>query len=254
MVMFKKLLGCLLMGSILLGASELRALTRSPEKPMVLILLGPPGAGKGTHATPLSLSLDLPHISTGDLFRAQIQSNSSLGQKAKFYIDQGSLVPDDLVLDMLFDRLKAQDCAQGCILDGFPRTLAQAKALDLRLENKSQILALNFHVPDSILIDRIAGRLVCRDCKKSYHKLFDPPATADLCGECGGRLYTRDDDQASIVSKRLEVYREETMPLIDYYAAQNDVLKEVDGQGAKEQVFQDVLNALPSFAKAISSQ
>jgi adenylate kinase len=240
------------MGSILLGASELRALNLTPVKPLVLILLGPPGAGKGTHATPLSEVLGLPHISTGDLFRAQIQSASPLGQMAKAYMDKGNLVPDELVLDMLFERLKSLDCMNGCILDGFPRTLAQAKVLDDRLENRSQILALNFHVPDSVLIDRIAGRLVCRDCKKPYHKSYDPPAEPGLCGQCGGTLYTRDDDQKSIVCKRLEVYRDETMPLIAYYIAKKDVLKEINGQKTKEQVFLDVLDALPAFAKPLS--
>ncbi len=245
--MYKKLFGWLIMGSILLGASVLGAMSRSADKPVVVILLGPPGAGKGTHATPLSEVLSLPHISTGDLFRTQIQSNSLLGQKAKAFMDQGNLVPDDLVLDMLFERLTAKDCAHGCILDGFPRTLAQAKALDARLENKSQILALNFYVPDSVLIERITGRLVCRDCKKPYHKFFDPPRDAGVCGHCSGALYTRDDDQEIIVQKRLEVYRDETMPLIDYYTAKKDVLKEINGENSKDLVFREMLDALPSF-------
>lgn len=241
----KKLLGWIIMGSILLAAADAEALYRRASKPVVIILLGPPGAGKGTHAAPLSEALGLPHISTGDLFRSHIQQKTQLGLLAKAYMDQGNLVPDDLVLDMLFDRIKEADCHQGVILDGFPRTLTQAKALDARLKEKSRVLALNFYVPDATLIERIAGRMVCRDCKRPYHKLFDPPKDSGLCGGCGGELYVREDDREEIVRKRLEVYRTETLPLIEYYQAQKGVLMEIDGQNGKEQVFHDVLEALP---------
>lgn len=233
------------MGSILLAAAEAQALNRFSSKSLVIILLGPPGAGKGTHAAPLSEAMGLPHISTGDLFREHIQKQTALGLLAKACIDQGNLVPDEFVLDMLFERLKQADCSHGCILDGFPRTLPQARSLDVRLKNKSTLLVLNFSVPDSILIERIAGRLICRDCKRPYHKSFDPPCKPGSCGQCGGALYTRDDDQEAIVRKRLDVYRLETMPLIEYYAAQAGVLKEIDSQNSKEQVFQDVLEAMP---------
>ncbi len=248
--MLKNLFRWMCMVSILLAAGEAEALTRLVSKPLVIILLGPPGAGKGTHAAPLSEALGLPHISTGDLLRTHIQQKSELGLLAKTYMNQGNLVPDDLVLDMLFERLKQPDCALGSILDGFPRTLPQAKALDARLKEKSRVLALNFYVPDSILIERIIGRLVCRDCKRPYHKLFDPPRDLEFCGQCGGVLYTRDDDQETIVRKRLEVYRTETMPLIEYYAAQKEVLKEIDSQNSKEQVFNEVLEVIPTYIKA----
>lgn len=243
----KKLLGWIIMGSILLTAAEADAMHRMASKPVVIILLGPPGAGKGTHAAPLSEALGLPHISTGDLFRMHIQQKTQLGLLAKTYIDQGNLVPDDLVLDMLFDRLKESDCQQGLILDGFPRTLTQAKSLDARLKNKSRVLALNFYVPDSILIERIAGRLICRDCKRPYHKVFDPPQESGVCGQCGGELYMREDDREEIVRKRLEVYRSETLPLIEYYQEKEGVLVEIDGQNDKNQVFHDVLEALPHY-------
>lgn len=215
------------------------------NQPLVILLLGPPGAGKGTHAATLKDAIGLPHISTGDLFREHFKQQTPLGLTAKNYIDQGNLVPDELVLDMLFDRLQESDCAQGCILDGFPRTLAQARALDARLKNKSQVLALNFNVTDSILIERISGRLICRDCNKLYHAAFDPPQELGRCDLCEGELFTRDDDNEAIVRKRLAVYRAETLPLIEYYAAQQGVLKEIDSQNSKEQVFHDVLEAIP---------
>lgn len=214
----------------------------------IIILLGPPGAGKGTHAEPLSEHLSLPHISTGDLFRENIRNNTALGQKVKSFMDQGKLVPDELVLDMLFDRLKAPDCVRGCILDGFPRTVPQAMALDAKLEKNARIIALNFNVPDSELIERIAGRLVCKECKKTYHKTFAPPKQANVCDACGGALITRDDDREAIVRKRLEVYHNESQPLINYYAKKKGVLHEIDSQNSKEQVFQDILHALSSTA------
>jgi len=226
------------MDSSLLGVNDVEA------SPLVLVLLGPPGAGKGTHAAPLSEALGLPHVSTGDLFRKHIQQQTPLGFTAKNYMNQGNLVPDELVLDMLFERLKAKDCIQGCILDGFPRTLAQARSLDARLKNKSRLLALNFNVADAILIERITGRLVCRDCKRPYHTTFDPPQEPGFCDPCGGVLFTRDDDKEMIVRKRLAVYRAETLPLIEYYLAKG-VLKEIDAQNSKPQVFQDVLEAIP---------
>lgn len=216
----------------------------NPKLKTVIVLLGPPGAGKGTHAEPLSEHFGLPHISTGDLFRDNIKNKTDLGQKIKSYMEQGKLVPDELVLEMLFARIEKPDCDRGFILDGFPRTVNQAKALDAKLEKKSNLIALNFNVPDSILIERISGRMVCQDCKKPYHKTFSPPRQSNVCDSCGGILYTRDDDQESIVRKRLQVYHTESQPLIDYYAKKKNVLKEIDSQNSKEQVFRDVMIAL----------
>ncbi len=249
MRLFKKLFGWAIMGCMLF-AVEGTAMNRSEPKPLVIILLGPPGAGKGTHAAPLSGKLGLPHISTGDLFRENIRNATPLGQKVKSFMDSGNLVPDELVLDMLFDRILQPDCAKGYILDGFPRTLAQAKALDARLGNQNRVVALNFNIPDEDLIPRITGRLICKGCKKPYHKMFDPPAKQGICDVCGSSLYTRDDDTEEVVRKRLVIYHAETQPLIDYYAAKK-IVKEIDSKNAKERVFQDVLAALPDGVKKI---
>jgi adenylate kinase len=242
--MLKKFFGWIVMGCLLLTGQGVAMNQSNQKATTIVILLGPPGAGKGTHASPLSEHLSLPHISTGDLFRENIRNNTALGQKVKSFMDQGKLVPDELVLDMLFERMAASDCARGCILDGFPRTVAQAKALDAKLDKKTRVIALNFNVPDSVLIERITGRLVCKDCKKPFHKRFDPPRQANVCDACGGTLVTRDDDQENIVRKRLEVYHTESQPLIEYYSNKKDVLHEIDSQNPKEQVFRDVMIAL----------
>ena len=241
----------MVMGFVL-SAVEAMAMGRSNHKPLIIILLGPPGAGKGSHASALHEHFGLPHISTGDFFREHIQSNSELGRIAKSYIDQGRLVPDQLVLDMLFERMQQPDCARGCILDGFPRTLAQAKALDVRLKNKSRVVAINFNVPDSVLIERISGRIVCRDCRKSFHRNFEPPRQAGSCDSCGGGLYTRDDDTELVIRKRLEVYHTEAQQVVDYYAAKENVLREIDGQNSKAQVFHDVLISLSAKETALA--
>ena len=208
---------------------------------IVVILMGPPGVGKGTHAAPLSGELGLPHISTGNLFREHIREGSPLGIQAKGYIDKGRLVPDDLALDMLFDRVAHSDCQNGYILDGFPRTIAQAQALDKRLNGRHRIIAINFSLPDTVIIERITGRIICKKCSRPYHKTFDPPKRAMLCDACGSALFQRDDDREEIIRKRLEVYYHQTQPLIDYYTK---VLHAIDSQNGKEQVFRDVLVAL----------
>lgn len=219
------------------------------QKPLIIILLGPPGAGKGTHAPALSQKLGLPHISTGDLFREHIREQSPLGQCAQDYINRGKLVPDDLVLAMLFERLQKNDCQRGCILDGFPRTLPQANALNERLGNTAQFAALNLDTPDHLIIERIAGRIVCQGCKKPYHTTFNKPRNPGQCDDCSGILITRPDDQSSVVKQRLEVYRLETKPLIDYYAQQPGVLAQINGQNTKEQVLSDLLESIPSENK-----
>lgn len=251
--MLRKWIGLVFMLGVLIS-KETSAISRSESdanalvKPLVTVLLGPPGAGKGTHAGPLSKGFGIPHISTGDLFRENIRLKTPLGNEAKGYIDKGHLVPDELVLDMLFSRVERSDCKEGYILDGFPRTLAQAKALDQRLKGKAHVLVLNFQLSDEAIIERITGRLVCKDCGKPYHKKFDPPQKGLICDVCSASLIQRDDDKEEIVRKRLEVYRAQTEPLIQYYTNQKDVLKQIDSQKEKAQVFQDVLEATAPFA------
>jgi adenylate kinase len=213
------------------------------HKPLAIVLLGPPGSGKGTHAGPLSRHLGLPHISTGDLFREHIREQTDLGIEAQKYINQGNLVPDELVLNMLFTRVGAPDCANGYILDGFPRTIVQAQELDRRLQTQVRLTVLNFNLPDSLIIERVAGRIACRNCARPYHKKFDPPTSDMICDQCMEPLYQRDDDREEIILKRLDVYRAQTEPLIAYYAKQSGVLREIDSQKQKSEVFQEVIGA-----------
>lgn len=241
--MIKQIIGFIFMVGVLMSGHA-STVSRS-EKPLVVILLGPPGSGKGTHAGPLSSQLGIPHISTGDLFRENIRSQTLLGTKAKAFMDKGNLVPDELVLDMLFDRVSRDDCKGGYILDGFPRTIPQAVALDQRLINKVQLVVLNFSLADSAIIERVTGRIACKDCGRPYHKKFDPPKNEAVCDGCGGPLIQRDDDKEEIIRKRLEVYRAQTEPLIQHYAKQKDVLREIDSRKEKAQVFHDVMEALP---------
>jgi adenylate kinase len=247
----KRLIGLIFMFGIL-AAGDAFSMSRSENKPLVVILMGPPGAGKGTHAGPLSQQLNLPHISTGDLFREHIRAQTTLGVEAKSYIDKGHLVPDELVLDMLFVRVSKEDCKNGFILDGFPRTMAQAKALDHRLSDRNHVIALNLNLSDAAIIERVTGRIACKDCGRPFHKKYDPPKNELICDGCGGALYQRDDDKEEVIRKRLEVYRTQTQPLIDYYANVKHVLKEIDSQNSKAQVFHDVMEALPPSVTTIS--
>ncbi len=205
----------------------------------VLILLGPPGAGKGTQAARLAASRSLAHVATGDLFRENISKSTPLGTRAKKYLDSGTLVPDDLVLEMLFDRVARPDCIKGYLLDGFPRTIPQAEALEKRLgaENKLRVLSLN--VPESVLIERLTERRTCKKCGNIHHLRFAPPKLAGKCDKCGGELYQRSDDTAEVVKKRLEVYRRETQPLEGFYRSRG-LLIEVDGNRAESDVFRDL--------------
>ena len=204
--------------------------------------MGPPGAGKGTHAAPLSLHLKIPHISTGEIFRDNIRNQTAVGEKAKIYINQGNLVPDEIVLQMLFERTSKADCKEGYILDGFPRTVAQAKTLEQKIGATHQLIALYFAVPNLFLVERITGRLACKQCSKPYHRKYDPPKQAGICDGCAGLLYQRDDDKEDILRKRLAVYKRESFPLIEYYR-EKGVLQEIDSRFAKEEVFQEVLQA-----------
>jgi len=207
----------------------------------VVILLGPPGAGKGTQAVRLSGRLSLPHISTGDLFRENLSQGTDLGARAKEFMESGRLVPDELVVDMLFDRVGREDCSQGYLLDGFPRTVAQAEELGRRLGDGTPVTVVNLDVPDEVIVERAGGRLLCRACGNIQHLKYSPPAQEGVCDACGGELYQRDDDKPEVVRQRLTVYHEQTQPVVDWYlqasATGGGVLHNVDGAGTPDEVF-----------------
>ncbi len=209
---------------------------------MKIIMLGAPGAGKGTQAKKLAAKYDIPHISTGDIFRANIKNGTELGQKAKVYMDQGLLVPDELVVDLVVDRFKQPDCEKGYVLDGFPRTIPQAKALDEALAKNSDAVeyAIDVDVPDANIISRMAGRRACVNCGGTYHLVTIPPKKEGVCDVCGGELILREDDKPETVEKRLKVYHEQTQPLIEYYQAKG-ILKSVDGTKDLEEVFNEIV-------------
>ena len=212
---------------------------------MKIIMLGAPGAGKGTQADKICAKYNIPHISTGDIFRANIKNNTELGQKAKSYMDQGLLVPDELVVDLVVDRVKAEDCQNGYVLDGFPRTIPQAEALDAALakEGAKVDFAINVEVPDENIINRMSGRRACLTCGATYHIVHIPTKAEGVCDKCGADLVLRDDDKPETVKKRLDVYHEQTQPLIDYYTSK-EVLHEVDGTVDMEDVFGAIVNIL----------
>lgn len=212
---------------------------------MKIIMLGAPGAGKGTQADKICAKYNIPHISTGDIFRANIKNNTELGQKAKSYMDKGELVPDELVVDLVVDRIKADDCTNGYVLDGFPRTIPQAEALDAALAaiNDKVDYAINVEVPDENIINRMSGRRACVACGATYHIVHIPTKVEGVCDKCGAELILRDDDKLETVKNRLNVYHEQTQPLIDYYTAKN-VLHEVDGTKAMEDVFSSIVSIL----------
>ncbi len=215
------------------------------EEPKFIVLIGPPGAGKGTQAARLRDALGLPHVSSGDLFRENLKNETPLGLKAKGYMDSGELVPDDVTIAMVMDRLSRPDCARGAILDGFPRTIKQAKALDEALAQKGHKIGVVpcIVVPDEELVKRLSGRWLCPICGESYHVIFNPPKVPGVCDKDGGKLYQREDDKPETVRNRLKVYHEQTSPLIDYYAKQG-VLVEIDGNQAIGDVEADLLAAV----------
>lgn len=200
------------------------------ENPKFIILLGPPASGKGTQATRLRDAVALPHVASGDLFRYNLKNRTPLGLRAKTYMDKGELVPDDVTIDMVLDRLAQPDCRSGALLDGFPRTLAQARALDAALSREGHRinLVLNIQVPDDALIERVTGRRLCRTCGEPYHVKFKRPQLPGICDLDGGELYQRDDDSEATARNRLAIYWEQTSPLIDFYRAQG-VLVDIDG-------------------------
>ncbi|MCP3916909.1 MAG: adenylate kinase [bacterium] len=202
----------------------------------VVILLGAPGAGKGTQAVRLAEELALPHVSTGDLFRENLSRGTELGQKAKGYMSRGKLVPDELVIDMLFDRVGQSDCARGYLLDGFPRTTGQADTLGVRLSDEFGVIVIEIAVDDSTIVERITGRLSCKD-GHVHHRTFSPPRAEGVCDMCGSELYQREDDTEVVVTKRLAEYDAQTAPLVAYYEEQG-VLCTVDGRQAPDEVFE----------------
>lgn len=209
---------------------------------MKIIMLGAPGAGKGTQAKKIAAKYGIPHISTGDIFRANIKNNTELGQKAKTYMDKGELVPDALVVDLIMDRFKEADCENGYVLDGFPRTIPQAEALDSALSAQGESIdyAINVEVPDENIINRMSGRRACVGCGATYHIKYNPTKVEDVCDACGEKLILRDDDKPETVKNRLSVYHEQTQPLIDFYSSKG-VLAEVDGTKDMEDVFNAIV-------------
>ena len=212
---------------------------------MKIIMLGAPGAGKGTQAKMIAAKYNIPHISTGDIFRANIKNGTELGMKAKSYMDQGQLVPDDVTIGMLLDRISQEDCAEGYVLDGFPRTIPQAVSLTKALEERGESIdyAINVDVPDQAIVTRMAGRRACLACGATYHIVYNAPKKENVCDVCGEGLVLRDDDKPETVQKRLTVYHDQTKPLIDYYGKAG-ILVTVDGTQELNKVFEDIVSVL----------
>ncbi|MCD8105361.1 MAG: adenylate kinase [Lachnospiraceae bacterium] len=220
---------------------------------MKIVMLGAPGAGKGTQAKMIAAKYQVPHISSGDIFRTNIKNGTELGKKAKEYIDQGLLVPDELTVDLVIDRVSWDDCKNGYILDGFPRTIPQAQALDAALKKSASGLedgekatldfAINVDVPDENIVTRMSGRRACLGCGATYHIVYNPSKKGDICEVCGESLVLRDDDKPETVQKRLSVYHDQTQPLIDYYTSQG-ILKTVDGTQDMNDVFAAIVEIL----------
>ena len=212
---------------------------------MKIVMLGAPGAGKGTQAKMIAAKYQIPHISTGDIFRANIKNGTELGKKAKSYMDQGLLVPDELTVDLVIDRLAQDYCRNGYILDGFPRTIPQAEALDAALAKLGEKMdyAIDVDVPDENIVSRMSGRRACTGCGATYHIVYNPSKKGECCEVCGEKLILRDDDKPETVQKRLNVYHEQTQPLIDYYTKAG-ILKTVDGTVDINDVFAAIVEIL----------
>lgn len=212
---------------------------------MKIIMLGAPGAGKGTQAKQIADKYSIPHISTGDIFRVNIKNGTELGKKAKQYMDQGALVPDELTCDLVMDRIQQDDCKNGFVLDGFPRTIPQAEALDAALGkiNEKMDYAIDVDVPDENIVNRMSGRRACLNCGATYHLISIPPKVEGICDRCGSEIVLREDDKPETVQKRLKVYHEQTQPLIDYYKNQG-ILKSVDGTQPMDEVFKAIVTIL----------
>ena len=246
--LFKHIIaGALMAGSFLFPPAHSDEIQSKPN-PLVLIMLGPPGAGKGTQASMLHDQLHIPHISTGDLLRENIRQETPLGKQAKTFMDKGNLVPDQLILDMLFERVAQADCAQGYILDGFPRTLLQAESLQTRLKGHAQPIVLNLDLADAQIIERLTKRVVCESCGTPYHLAYSPPKKKGICDKCSGKLIQRTDDTEAVITKRLKVYHDQTAPLIDYYNKLN-ILHSIDCNQPKEKIFSEVVAYIPKPSK-----
>jgi len=215
---------------------------------MYVIILGAPGAGKGTQADILSQEMNLPHIASGDLFRQALEKKTELGLLAKSYMEEGKLVPDEITIKMILERIDAPDCSSGCLFDGFPRTLEQAEALDKAFADQGKTIdtAIYIKVPNEELVKRLSGRWICRNCQTPYHLLTSPPKTLGRCDKCGGELYQRPDDSEETVRKRLEVFFAQTMPILDYYKKQNKLI-EIDGNLGIKEVAGETISALKTI-------
>lgn len=218
---------------------------RKEGSEMKIIMLGAPGAGKGTQAKRIAQTYGIPHISTGDILRSNIKEGTELGQKAKTYMDKGLLVPDELVVDLVVDRVGKDDAKNGYVLDGFPRTIPQAEALDKALDGIGEKVdfAIDVDVPDENIINRMGGRRACVSCGATYHLVYAPTRKEGICDSCGSELILRDDDKPETVKKRLDVYHDQTQPLIDFYSGKG-ILKSVDGTKDMEEVFEDIKSIL----------
>ncbi len=216
---------------------------------MKLVFLGPPGAGKGTQSERIRSDFGVVQLSTGDILRANKKAGTELGKKAQKYMDAGELVPDDLIIEMIKEELKKPELAKGYILDGFPRTVPQAEALDKLLADMGQKLdvVLVLEVPNEELIERLTARRVCKKCGKSYHLKFNPPKTEGVCDVCGGELYQRDDDKEEAIRNRLKVYEKQTSPLTEYYEKQN-LAKKIDGLGDIDAIYERIKEVLKQYA------
>ena len=216
-------------------------------KPLDLVLLGPVGAGKGTQARRITTKYGVPHIASGDLLRAQIVENTELGRQARIYMDRGALVPDDLVIGMIVERMRQPEASRGVLLDGFPRTLAQARALDRELEDENRVLklALYLEVPFEVLVERAAGRWTCRTCQTTYNYRVNPPRKPGICDIDGGELYQREDDRLEVVSARIKVYIQDTVPVVEYYR-ERGILRQIDGTRDIEAVGEEIERQIES--------